>query len=113
MNVLNRILSDPEKGRGKKLVSSGMIHNVGCYSPRNVGSYMFMLHGAFGTHTKKAVMNGEAKLQEMIDTIATHGVSDHELKEAIESLQYEWGVEPFENIHTTTMAIGEAIGIGN
>ena len=39
--------------------------------------------------------------------------SEQEVKNALESLRQEWAIEPFKNIHSTTMALGQACALGN
>lgn len=112
LSVLQRIISNGDHGRKKELIDSGAIHNVGCYAPRNVNAYIFCLHGAFGLHDKKTLEKGESKLHNMLDSIAT-GLSQNELDLAKKTIETEWNVMPFKNIHTTTMALGEAVALGN
>lgn len=112
LSVLQRIISNGDHGRKKALIDKGIIHNVGCYAPRNKNAYIWCLHGAFGRHDKQTLEKGEAALHKMLHDIA-HQLDETELSAAIKSIENEWNVVPFKTIHSTTMALGEAVALGD
>lgn len=112
MSVLQRIISNGDHGRKKELIDKGVIHNVGCYAPRNTNAYIWCLHGSFGHHDTATLEKGEAALHKMLHDIA-HTLKENELLAAVKSIENEWTVAPFKTIHSTTMALGEAVALGN
>ena len=109
LSVIAKIISNGSAGRKLNLLNKNIIHNVGVYSPRNVDDYIWCIHGAFGRPDK--VTHGEEALIHMVKQLKT--VNDYELQTAIQTLKDEWGVEPFKNIQSTTMALGEACALMN
>ena len=110
LNVLSKIISNGNAGRKVEVLRKNIIHNLGCYSPRNLDEYIWCLHGAFDQVDK--IDKGEKLLTDMLVGIYNN-VSKKEVETAIKSLKKEWSVEPFKNIRSTTMALGEACAIGN
>ena len=109
MSVLSRIISNGNAGRKTDVLRQGVMHNVGSYAPRQVGSYMWCLHGSVGNPSK--VKQGEKQLIQMVNGLQR--IEYSELEAARASLRQEWSVAPYSNIHTTTMALGEAAALGN
>ena len=110
LNVLSKIISNDNAGRKVEILRKNIIHNLGCYSPRNLDTYIWCLHGAFDQVDK--INKGEKLLTDMLFDIYKN-VSKTEVDTAIKSLKKEWFDEPFKNIHSTTMALGEACALGN
>ena len=110
LSVISKLVSNGPAGRKVKLLEKGLIHNVGCYAPRNVDAYIWCLHGSFGRPDK--IQHGEEALIDMVKAIGQH-ITDDELSSAINTLKSEWGKEPFANVHSTLMALGEACAMGN
>jgi len=110
MSLISKLVSNGQAGRKVKLLEKNIIHNIGCYAPRNVDSYIWCLHGSFGRPDK--IQHGEEELLNMIKGIGQY-VSDDELTSAVNTLKSEWGKEPFVNVHSTLMALGEACALGN
>jgi zinc protease len=110
MSVISKLVSNGGGGRKVKLLEKGVIHNVGCYAPRNVDSYIWCLHGSFARPDK--IQHGETELLDMVAQIGQY-VTEEELTSAVNTLRSEWGKEPFVNVHSTLMALGEACALGN
>ena len=109
MSVLSRIISNGNAGRKQNVLRQGVMHNVGSYAPRQVDSYMWCLHGSIGNPTK--LKQGEQQLIKMVTGLQR--IEKEELEAARASLRQEWSVAPYNNIHSTTMALGEAAALGN
>jgi zinc protease len=112
MSVLQYIISNGDSGRKRKLIDSAIIHNVGCYAPRNIDPYIFCLHGAFEIHDEQTLVKGENAIFHMLKDISTD-LANGELETARKSLYSDWAVVPFKTIHSTLMALGEAVDLGN
>ena len=110
LSVISKIISNDNAGRKVDLLNRKIIHNVGCYAPRNVDDYIWCLHGSFGRPNK--IHAGEQELIHMVQCIKNN-ITEHELQTAVNTLKEEWGVEPFRNIQSTTMALGEACALMN
>ena len=110
MQVLSKIISDGNGGRKMKVLESGILHNLGVYAPRNVDKYIWCIHGAFDNPSK--LNKGQGAVMNMLGHIQRE-VTKEEVKNAVNSLREEWGVEPFKNIHSTTMALGQACALNN
>ena len=109
MSVLSRIISNGNAGRKTNVLRLGVMHNVGSYAPRQVDSYMWCLHGSVGNPSK--LKQGEKQLIQMVNGLKR--IEYPELEAARASLRQEWKVAPYSNIHSTTMALGEAAALGN
>jgi zinc protease len=109
MAILSRIISNGNAGRKTNVLRQGVMHNVGSYAPRQVDSYMWCLHGSVGNPSK--LKQGEKQLIQMVSGLQR--IEYPELEAARASLRQEWTVSPYNNIHTTTMALGEAAALGN
>ncbi len=112
LSVLEKIISNGDNGRKRKLVDAGVVHGIGSYSPRNVDRYIFCIHSAFGHHDEKTLVKGENSIYGMLKDIRLH-LSTSELKLAVDTVNQDWDVLPFKNIHSTLMAIGEAVDRGD
>ena len=111
LSVLQRIISNGDHGRKKPLIQKGIIHNVGCYAPRNTNAYIWCLHGSFGIHDEKTLVREKNTLHNMLNEISNN--LSKELDIAKTSIETEWNDVPFKTIHSTTMALGEAVALGN
>lgn len=109
MSLLSRIISNGNAGRKVTVLRQGVMHNVGSYAPRQVDSYMWCLHGSIGNPSK--LKQGEKQLISMVNGLQR--IEYPELEAARASLRQEWKIAPYTNIHTTTMALGEAAALGN
>lgn len=109
MSILSRIISNGNAGRKNEVLRQGVMHNVGSYAPRQVDSYMWCLHGSIGNPSK--MKQGEQQLIKMVAGLQR--IEYPELEAARASLRQEWSVSPYNNIHSTTMALGEAAALGN
>ena len=112
LSVLHYVISNGNSGRKRKLIDSAVIHNVGCYAPRNIDKYMFCLHGSFEIHDEATLVTGENAIFNMLQEIQT-GLTSSELNTAVKTLMTEWADAPFKTIHSTLMALGESVDVGN
>lgn len=110
LSVLSRIISNGNSGRKLNVLNSGSpLHNLGCYAPRNVDAYIWCLHGSvMGNDMLKKAENDATSMLSRI----SRNVSQDEVNAAVQTLKSEWGEEPFQNIHSTLMALGEACALG-
>ena len=86
LNVLSKIISNGNAGRKVEVLRKNIIHNLGCYSPRNLDKYIWCLHGAFDQVDK--IDKGEKLLTDMLFDIYKN-VSKKEVDTAIKSLEKE------------------------
>ena len=110
LSVLSRIISNGNSGRKLSVLNNSPIHNLGCYAPRNVDAYIWCIHGAVVSNDK--VQDAESRVTKMLGLISRN-LTENEVKDAVAALKVEWGEEPFTNIHTTLMALGEACALGD
>jgi len=109
MSILSRIIANGNAGRKVEVLRQGVMHNVGSYAPRQVDSYMWCIHGSVGNVSK--MKQAEQQLIRMVNGLQR--IEYPELETARASLRQEWKVAPYDNIHSTTMAFGEAVALGN
>ena len=112
LSVLKYIIANGDSGRRNEVTSKHLMYNLGVYAPRNIDSYIFSLHGSFPHHDKQTVAKGEAGVFHMLHSIS-ETVTKEEIEVAKQTLYTEWAVLPFKTIHSSLMALGEAIDLGN
>jgi zinc protease len=70
------------------------------------------LHGTFGHHDEKSLLNGEKGIFQMLFDIEK-SLTAEELSTAKNTLEVEWAVLPFKTIHLSLMVLGEALDLGD
>ena len=112
LSVLKYIIANGDSGRRNEVTKKHLMYNLGVYAPRNVDAYIFCLHGSFPRHDTQTVEKGESGVFHMLHSIRTN-VTMEEIEVAKKTLHTEWAVLPFKTIHSSLMALGEAIDLGN
>jgi len=108
LKVIANLLWKNRSGRGKQLLTSNILHDVGVYCPKQHDPYLFFFHGTMGRANPMA----PNKMLEILQTFSTVPVNESDLNTAKRQMIDEWN-RSTESPSDIMNAIAAGVSIGN
>ena len=110
--VISRLVYHRSEGRGAPLVNDGTFHDISTYSPRQVDPYLWFFHGTHEKTSKEIRALNEHKMLEVLQSFATHKVSEDRLTQVKSSMADDWN-RSTESVQDIMNEIGRSVSMGN
>ena len=108
LKVIANLLWKNRNGRGKQLLTSNILHDIGVYCPKQHDPYLFFFHGTMG-RANPMVPN---KMLEILQTFSTVPVNEIDLNTAKRQMIDGWN-RSTESTSDIMNAIAAGVSIGN
>ena len=108
LKVIANLLWKNRNGRGKQLLTSNILHDIGVYCPKQHDPYLFFFHGTMG-RANPMVPN---KMLDTLQTFSTVPVNEIDLNTAKRQMVDEWD-RSTESPSDIMNAIAAGVSIGN
>ena len=108
LQVIANLLWKNRNGRGKQLLTSNILHDIGVYCPKQHDPFLFFFHGTMG-RANPMVPN---KMLEILQTFSTVPVNEFDLNTAKRQMVDEWN-RSTESPSDIMNAIADGVSIGN
>jgi len=108
LQVIANLLWKNRNGRGKQLVTSNILHDIGVHCPKQHDPFLFFFHGTMGRPNHVAPY----KMLEILQTFSTVPVNDFDLNNVKRKMVDEWD-RSTESPSNIMNAIAAGVSIGN
>jgi len=108
LQVIANLLWKNRNGRGKQLLTSNILHDIGVYCPKQHDPFLFFFHGTMG-RANPMVPN---KMLEILQTFSTVPVNEFDLNTVKQQMVDEWN-RSTESPSDIMNAIADGVSIGN
>jgi len=108
LQVISNLLWKNRNGRGKQLLTSNILHDMGVYCPKQHDPFLFFFHGTMGRLNPSA----PNKMLEILQTFSTVPVNEFDLNTAKQQMVDEWN-RSTESPSDIMNAIAKGVSIGN
>ena len=108
LKVIANLLWKNRSGRGKQLLTSNILHDVGVYCPKQHDPYLFFFHGTMG----RANPSAPHEMLEILQTFSNVPVNESDLNTAKRQMIDGWN-RSTESTSDIMNAIAAGVSIGN
>lgn len=107
LSVIANLLWKNRNGRGKQLITSNILHDIGVYCPKQHDPFLFFFHGTMGRPNPSA----PNKMLETLQTFTTVPVNEIDLNNVKRQMVDEWN-RSTESTSDIMNAIAAGVSIG-
>ena len=108
LKVIANLLWKNRNGRGKQLVTSNILHDIGVYTPKQHDPFLFFFHGTMGRPNPMA----PHQMLEILQTFSSVPVNEFDLNNVKRQMVDEWN-RSTESPSDIMNAIADGVSIGN
>lgn len=112
LKCISRLVWLGNEGRAKSLIDDNTLHDVSTYSPRQIDPYLWFFHGTQEETSPEIRLNIEQKMLAVLQSFATHKVSDDRLNTIKNTMRDDWK-RSLESVTDMMNELGRGVSMGN
>ena len=112
LRCISRLVWSNKQGRAKNLISSGLLHDLSTYSPRQLDPYLWFFHGTFEESSKDIRENVERQMMHVLESFISQKVSPSVLHNIKTSMKDDWH-RSLESVTDMMNELGRGVSMGN
>lgn len=112
LQCISKLTWHNNDGRAKTLIVDNTLHDVGTYAPRQIDPYLWFMHGTQESTSGQARMDTERKMLAVLQSFATHKVTQDELRTVKTNMNDEWD-RGLESVTDMMNELGRGAATGN
>jgi zinc protease len=112
LKCISQLVWSNKQGRAKNLISSGTLHDISTYSPRQLDPYLWFFHGTFEESSKDNRENIEKQMLHVLESFISQKVSPSVLNNIKTSMKDEWH-RSWESVTDMMNELGRGVSMGN
>lgn len=110
LQCISRLTWHNKEGRAKVLLSSGTLHDISTYAPRQKNPYLWFFHGTLESNGN--LQEAETKMFHVLQSFSTHSITKDELNKVKNSLSDDWS-RSMESVTDMMSELGRGVSLGN